>query len=107
MAGLLEPEKKEEIIGHAEIRQMFKTPRGMVAGCYVLDGNIQRNANARLLRGGEEVWSGQIASLRRFKEDAREVATGFECGIQLEGHDDIQESDVIEAYVIREVARVL
>ncbi len=107
MAGLLEPEKKEEIIGHAEIRQMFRTPRGMVAGCYVLDGNIQRNANARLLRGGEEVWSGQIASLRRFKEDAREVATGFECGIQLEGHDDIQESDVIEAYVIREVARVL
>lgn len=107
MAGLLEPEKKEEIIGHAEIRQMFKTPRGMVAGCYVLDGNIQRNANARLLRGGEEVWSGQIASLRRFKEDAREVATGFECGIQLEGRDDIQESDVIEAYVIREVARVL
>lgn len=107
MAGLLEPEKKEEVVGHAEVRQLFKTPGGMIAGSYVRDGRIQRTALARVMRDGQSVYEGQIESLRRFKEDAREVAAGFECGIQLRGFDDVQEGDTIEAFVVREVARTL
>jgi translation initiation factor IF-2 len=107
LSGLLEPEMREEILGHAEVRALFRTPRGMVAGCYVQDGKIQRNTSARVLRDGQEVWKGQIASLRHFKEDVREMAAGFECGIQLDDFDDVQEGDVIECFVVSEVARTL
>jgi len=108
MAGLLTPEIRESVVGQAEVRKIFRTSKaGVVAGCMVLSGAIQRNARARLLRGGAAVWEGKIESLKRFKDDVREVASGFECGISLEGRDDIQEQDVIEAYVLEEVARKL
>jgi translation initiation factor IF-2 len=108
MAGLLKPEIRESVSGQAEVRKIFRTSKaGVVAGCMVLSGAIQRNARARLLRGGEAVWDGRIESLKRFKDDVREVASGFECGISLEGRDDIQELDLIEAYVLEEVARKL
>jgi translation initiation factor IF-2 len=107
LSGLLEPEVREEVLGHAEVRALFRTPRGVVAGCYVQDGKIQRNTSARVLHDGQEVWQGQIASLRHFKEDVREMAAGFECGIQLDGFDDVQEGDVIECFTVSEVARTL
>jgi len=107
LSGLLEPEVREEVLGHAEVRALFRTPRGVVAGCYVQDGKIQRNTSARVLRDGQEVWKGQIASLRHFKEDVREMAAGFECGIQLDGFDDVREGDVIECFTVSEVARTL
>ncbi|WP_456444746.1 translation initiation factor IF-2 [Oceanithermus sp.] len=93
-----EPEMKEEVVGHAEVRAVFKLPKGgKVAGCMVTDGKIVRNAEIRVLRGGEEIWSGRIDSLKRFKDDVREVAQGYECGIRLAGFDDFQEGDVLEA----------
>jgi translation initiation factor IF-2 len=108
MSGLLRPELRESIAGSAEVRKVFRTTKsGAIAGCMVLSGTITRNARARLLRGGEVVYDGKIASLKRFKDDVREVASGYECGIGLEGRDDIRELDVIEAYVIEEVARKL
>ena len=108
MAGLLTPEIRESIQGQAEVRKIFRPSKsGVVAGCMVLSGLIQRNSRTRLLRGGAAVWDGKIESLKRFKDDVREVAAGFECGISLEGRDDIQEQDVIEAYVLEEVARKL
>lgn len=107
MSGLLEPEKKEEVIGHAEVRALFKTPGGIIAGSYVQDGSIQRGALARLLRGREKevIYEGKIDSLRHFKDNVREMNAGFECGIQLDGFNDVIEGDIIEAYVIREIAR--
>jgi translation initiation factor IF-2 len=108
MSGLLKPEIKETVTGTAEIRQVFRTSKsGAIAGCYVTSGTITRNARARLLRDGSAAWDGKIGSLRRFKDDVREVASGFECGIGLENHDDLREKDVIEAYVLEEVARRL
>jgi translation initiation factor IF-2 len=108
MSGLLKPEIRESVVGTAEVRQVFRTTKsGVVAGCMVLSGNIQRSARARLQREGQVVWDGKIESLRRFKDDVREVASGYECGISLEGRDDIKEKDVIEAYVLEEVARRL
>ena len=108
MSGLLRPELRESVAGTAEVRKVFRTTKaGAIAGCMVLSGTITRNARARLLRGGEVVYDGKIASLKRFKDDVREVASGYECGIGLEGRDDIREQDVIEAYVIEEVARKL
>ncbi|MGE5179320.1 MAG: translation initiation factor IF-2 [Bacteroidota bacterium] len=108
MSGLLRPELRESVAGQAEVRKVFRTTKaGAIAGCMVLSGTITRNARARLLRGGEVVYDGKIASLKRFKDDVREVASGYECGIGLEGRDDIREQDVIEAYVIEEVARKL
>jgi translation initiation factor IF-2 len=96
------------VVGQAEVRKVFRTSKsGVVAGCMVLSGNMQRNAKARLLRAGESVWEGKIESLKRFKDDVREVASGFECGIALEGRDDIREGDVIEAFVLEEFARKL
>jgi len=108
MGGLLAPEIRETIVGKAEVRKIFRTSKsGVVAGCMVTTGSMQRNARARLLRGGEPAWDGKIESLKRFKDDVREVASGFECGIALEGRDDIRELDVIEAYVLEEFARTL
>lgn len=102
--GLLAPEEEEVVLGAAEIREVFRTPRGNIAGCYVTDGQIARGARARLVREGAIVYTGVVWSLRRFKDDVREVATGFECGIGLENYNDIKQGDVIEAFEIREVA---
>jgi translation initiation factor IF-2 len=108
MSGLLAPEIRETATGSAEVRQVFRTTKsGVIAGCMVLSGNIQRSARARLVREGQVVWDGKIASLRRFKDDVREVAAGYECGIGLEGRDDVREKDLIESYVLEEVARRL
>jgi translation initiation factor IF-2 len=104
--GLLGPERQEVALGQAEVRATFRVPRlGVVAGCMVLDGLIRRNAGARLVRDGRVIYESTIASLRRFKDDVREVAAGYECGIGIEGFQDIKEGDIIQAFEIREVAR--
>jgi len=106
LVGQLAPEEQEQVLGTAEVRAVFKVPRaGTVAGCYVIEGVVQRAARARLIRDGVVIHDGVIASLKRFKDDVREVAAGFECGIGLENYNDIKEGDSIEAYLIREVAR--
>jgi len=102
--GQIEPETEERALGRAEVRQVIHVPRsGNVAGSYVLDGVIRRGARARVSRGGKEVYKGSIAGLRRFKDDVREVTTGFECGITLQNYENIQEGDIIEAYEMVEV----
>ena len=102
--GQIEPEYEEQITGHAEVRQVIRVPRsGNIAGSYVTDGNIRRGAKARLIRGGKEVYKGSIAQLRRFKDDVREVGNGFECGINLQNYENVQEGDVIEVYEMVEV----
>ncbi len=106
LVGQLAPEEMEQVLGTAEVRAVFKVPRaGTVAGCYVIEGVMQRGARARLLRDGVVIHDGVISSLKRFKDDVREVASGFECGIGFENYNDIKEGDSIEDYVIREVAR--
>ena len=108
MTGMLTPDKKEEIIGNVEIREVYKISKvGSVAGCMVTDGVIRRGAGVRLLRDNVVVWSGQLASLKRFKDDAKEVRQNFECGLQLHNYDDIKVGDVIEAFEVKEVARTL
>ena len=108
LAGLLTPFEQEVELGRAEVRQLFRVPRlGVIAGSMVTHGTIGRGSLARLVRDGTVVYTGRIASLRRFKDDAREVAEGFECGIGLENFQDIHEGDVIESYEVREVARTL
>jgi translation initiation factor IF-2 len=99
LKGLLEPTYQDVVIGHAEVRAIFKIPRkGNIAGSYVLDGQVTRNALARIRRNGDEVYDGKIASLKRFTEDVREVAAGYECGIGLEAFNNFQEGDIIEFY---------
>jgi len=99
LKGLLEPTYEDVVIGRAEVRAVFRIPRrGRIAGSYVRDGNVKRNALARVRRHGDEVYTGKISSLKRFTEDVREVDAGFECGIGLEGFEDLQEGDVIEIY---------
>ena len=106
MKGMLAPEFKEVIIGHAEVRQLFRASAvGTIAGSYVQDGKIERSARVRLLRDNVVVYDGEVASLRRLKDNVREVTTGFECGITLEKFNDIKEGDIIEAYVMEEVKR--
>jgi translation initiation factor IF-2 len=108
LTGLLAPEEREVELGRAEVRALFRVPRlGTISGCMVTQGTIQRGSLARLVRDGTIVYTGRIASLRRFKDDVREVAEGFECGIGLENFQDIHEGDVIEAYEVREIARTL
>lgn len=103
--GLLEPEYEEVDLGQAEIRQTFKVSKiGTIAGSYVREGKITRNANIRVIRDGKVIHEGKISSLKRFKDDTREVATGFECGILLENYNDLKEGDILEAYVIHQVA---
>ncbi|HEX6043589.1 MAG TPA: translation initiation factor IF-2 [Pyrinomonadaceae bacterium] len=105
MIGMLEAIEKERILGKAAVREVFRVPRaGTVAGCMVLDGSIRRNARARLIRDGVVSWEGNIASLRRFKDDVSEVREGFECGISLENFNDVKVGDQIEAYVVERVA---
>ncbi|ACM60152.1 translation initiation factor IF-2 [Caldicellulosiruptor bescii] len=104
MKGLLEPVYKEVVIGHAEVRQIFKSSAvGTIAGCYVLDGKITRTANARIIRDGVVVYEGKLASLKRFKDDVREVAAGYECGMTFEKFNDIKEGDIVEAYEMQKV----
>ncbi len=106
LMGMLEPERVEQDLGAAEVRQTFRASRiGTIAGCYVISGKITRNAKVRVVRDGSIVFEGNLASLKRFNEDVREVLQGFECGIHLDGFDDIKEGDIIEAYEIKEVAR--
>jgi len=105
LVGMLEPEMVEQVLGHAEIRQTFSSGKTTIAGCMVLDGVIRRGAQARLVRGGTVVHDGRIGTLKRFKDDAREVAAGLECGLTLEGHNDVAVGDVIEAYAIQARAR--
>jgi len=106
MVGMLDPEFVEEVLGQAEVRNTFKVSNiGTIAGSYVIDGKITRNADARLLRNGVIVYEGAISSLKRFKDDAKEVAKGYECGIMLEKYDDIKEGDIIEAFHDKEVPR--
>jgi translation initiation factor IF-2 len=104
MVGLLEPEFKEAVIGSAEVRETFQVPKvGTIAGCYVVDGKVVRNAKARVLRDGVVIYTGQMGSLKRFKDDAKEVASGYECGIGIENFNDIKIGDVIEAFIMEEV----
>ena len=106
MKGMLDPEFIEKVIGHCEIRQTFKVSGlGTVGGAYVTDGKIVRNAGVRLVRDGIVVYEGQLSSLKRFKDDAKEVATNFECGLMLEKYNDIKEGDVLEAFIMEEVPR--
>lgn len=108
MAGLLEPEHREKYIGRAEVRATFKVPNvGTIAGCYVIDGKMQRSANVRVLRDGVIIYEGTISSLKRFKDDVKEVAENYECGIGIKDFNDIKENDIIEAFTIEEVPRHL
>jgi translation initiation factor IF-2 len=105
MLGQLEPVFEEIILGKAECRQVFRTPRGPVAGSYVLDGKITRSAEARVLRGKTEIWKGRLQSLRHVKDDVREVLQGFECGILCDGFADMQVGDIVQSFEMREVPR--
>ena len=108
MSGMLTPEKKEEVTGNAEIRQVFKVSKiGSIAGCMVTAGVVRRNARIRLLRENVVIFTGELDSLKRFKDDAREVKEGFECGLNVKGYNDIQVGDILEFFEIREVARTL
>jgi translation initiation factor IF-2 len=108
MAGLLAPVKREKSLGRAEVRQTFSIPKvGVIAGCAVLDGLIKRSAQVRLVRDSVQIFVGKLGSLRRFKDDVREVAQGYECGIGIEGYNDLKIGDIIEAYEIEEVAATL
>ena len=106
MKGMLDPVFEEKVIGHAEVRQIFKASAvGNIAGSYVLDGMFQRNCKIRITREGEQIFEGELASLKRFKDDVKEVKAGFECGLVFEGFDQMQELDIVEAYIMVEVPR--
>jgi translation initiation factor IF-2 len=108
LSGLLAPEQREQVLGLVEIRQIFRVPKvGAVAGCMVLDGVVKRTASARLLRDQVVIWTGELDSLKRFKDDVKEVKAGFECGLSLKGYDDIKEGDQLEIFEVQEVARTL
>ncbi|MBD5512745.1 MAG: translation initiation factor IF-2 [Lachnospiraceae bacterium] len=106
MKGMLDPIFEEKVIGHAEVRQIFKASAvGNIAGSYVLDGMFQRNCKVRISREGKQIFEGELASLKRFKDDVKEVKAGFECGLVFEGFDQMQELDIVEAYIMVEVPR--
>lgn len=106
MKGMLEPEYKEKIIGHAEVRQTFKVSRmGTVAGSYVTDGKITRNSQVRIIRDGIVVYEGELTSLKRFKDDAREVNAGYECGFMFDKFNDVKDGDIVEAFIMEEIPR--
>jgi translation initiation factor IF-2 len=106
MEGLLGPVIEERVLGSAEVRQVFNVSRvGTIAGSYITEGTIVRNASVRLLRQGEKLFEGKISSLKRFKDDVREVSQGYECGIGVEDYSDFQEGDILEVYVLEEVQR--
>ena len=106
MLGLLAPEFEEVVTGDAEVREIFSVPRvGKIAGCYVTNGTITRGSKVRFLREGAIIWKGEVSSLRRFKDDVREVQSGFECGIGLSDYQDLKQGDVIETFEEREIPR--
>jgi translation initiation factor IF-2 len=107
MLGLLQPVYEEVVTGDAEVREIFRVPKvGAIAGCMVQNGQITRGSKVRFLREGTVIWKGAVSSLRRFKDDVREVATGFECGIGLTDFQDLKPGDIIETYEDREIPRV-
>ena len=106
MLGLLAPEYEEIVTGDAEVREIFSVPKiGKIAGCYATNGTITRGSKVRFLREGTIIWKGEVSSLRRFKDDVKEVQAGFECGIGLSDFQDLKAGDVIETYEEREIAR--
>ena len=106
MKGMLDPVYAEKVIGHVEVRQTYKASGvGTIAGCYVQDGLVTRDSQARIVRDGIVIYEGNLASLKRFKDDVREVRSGFECGIVFEKYNDIKEGDQIECFVMEEVPR--
>ena len=108
MSGLLSPEKRESILGLVEIRQIYRISSiGTVAGCMVREGVVKRGARVRLLRDNVVMHDGELDSLKRFKDDVREVKTGFECGLSLRNYNDLQEGDSLEVYEVQEIARTL
>src|SRR3954469_14028130 len=105
---MLAPERKENTLGMVEIRQVFKISKiGTVAGCYVIDGLVRRSSKIRLLRDNVVIHEGELDSLKRFKDDVREVKSGFECGLSLKGYNDVEKGDQLEVYEIVEVSRTL
>ena len=108
MEGLLAPTLQEKAMGRIEIRETFHVSKvGTVAGCYVLDGKVMRNAKARLVRDNIVIWEGTLNSLKRFKDDVKEVQAGYECGLGLENYNDIKVGDILEAYEMEEVKTTL
>ena len=106
MKGMLDPVFEEKVIGHAIVRQLFKASGvGTIAGSYVMDGKFQRGCSVRITREGEQIFEGALASLKRFKDDVKEVKAGYECGLVFEGFNDIAELDIVEAYTMVEVPR--
>ena len=106
MRGMLTPKYEEKVIGNAEVRQTFRISNvGTIAGAYVIDGKLERNAGVRVIRDNVVVHEGKLASLKRYKDDAKEVTKGYECGIQIEKYNDIKEGDIIEAYILEEIKR--
>ena len=106
MKGMLDPVFEEKVIGHAEVRQTWKVSGvGTIAGAYVLDGMFERDCQVRIVRDGIVVYDGQLASLKRFKDDVKEVRTGFECGLSFERFNDLKEGDVVEAFKMVEIPR--
>ena len=106
MKGMLDPVFEEKVIGHAEVRQLFKASAiGNIAGSYVLDGVFQRDCKVRITREGTQIYEGTLASLKRFKDDVKEVKAGYECGLVFENFDQMQELDIVEAYIMVEVPR--
>jgi translation initiation factor IF-2 len=108
LSGMLSPEKREDVTGLVEIRQVFRATKiGTIAGCYVLEGLIKRTSRARLLRNNVVIWEGELESLKRFKDDVKEVRAGFECGLSLRNYNNYEEGDQLEVYDLTEVARTL
>ena len=108
LSGMLAPEKREEVTGLVEIRQVFRASKiGTIAGCYVLEGVVKRSSRARLLRDNVVVWEGELESLKRFKDDVKEVRGGFECGLSLRNYANYEEGDQLEVFDVTEVARTL
>ena len=107
MKGMLDPEYEEKVIGQVEVRETFKVSKiGTIAGSYVTDGKITRDSSVRIVRDNIVIFEGELDTLKRFKDDAKEVAKGYECGITIKNFNDIQEGDIIEAYVMEEIKRV-
>ena len=108
MSGMLSPEIKEEVTGSCEVRQVFKISKvGTVAGCFVTDGKIMRTSKVRVIRDGIVIYTGALSSLRKVKDDVKEMTKGFECGLSINNYNDIQEGDIIEAFEEKEVSRTL
>jgi translation initiation factor IF-2 len=108
MEGLLEPEINEKVVGHAEVRELFRVSKvGTIAGCRVTDGKAMRAAKVRVLRDSVQVYEGKVSSLKHFKDDAREVDAGLECGCGIEGFNDLKQGDVLEFFMVEEIKRTL